>query len=240
MNLQELLKILDKISPFSLQEEWDNSGLMLGNLQDDAGRIFTSLDLDLDLLENLPPNATLISHHPIIFKPLKSLNLGVYPANLLQIAMQKNIKLIAMHTNYDKTHLNEYVAKNVLKWQNYTKDGFCIHAKIQTKLTDLVENLKKVLDLQSIKYTFCHEEIQTIALVTGSGADMAQICKADTLITGDVKFHDATKAIANKTNIIDITHFSSEKFFANSMQDELKTYNINATITPLKDPFTYK
>lgn len=106
MKIAELYSVLDEIAPFSTQESWDNSGLVLGSPNVQAGRIYASLDVDSELLETLEPNSTLLTHHPLIFKGLKQLDLSVYPSNLIAKMIAKNISLISLHTNFDKALLN--------------------------------------------------------------------------------------------------------------------------------------
>lgn len=240
MELAKLLEILDEISPFAAQEAWDNSGLQLGELGAQTGEIFTSLDLDTDLAQELPARCTLITHHPLIFRPLKRLDLSRYPAKTLKILVQKEINLIAMHTNYDKTHLNEFVAKNVLRWQDFTKQDFIIKTRKSTRLGDLLDELKTAFDLPVIKCVCTHESVETIGLTTGAGAGFISDSGVDTFLTGDLKYHDAILAKTLGINVIDITHYASEKFFANSLAAQLQIYNISATIRPLKDPLSYR
>ncbi len=240
MKLQNLYNILDEISPFELQESWDNSGLQVGDLKSETGEIFIALDLDEALLLSLPENATLLTHHPLIFKPLKSVDFSRYPAKFIQMLITKNINLISLHTNYDKTHLNRYVAQEVLGWQEYIEEDFIITKKLSTTFSDLLSTLKEKFSLESIKYTQLQEKITRVALTTGAGASMAKNIDADVHITGDVKYHDAMEAKAVGVSLIDITHYASERFFAQSLCDQLKTYNINGIIRDLHDPFNQK
>ena len=75
MKIGEIYKILDEISPFASQEEWDNSGLLVGSFEASTERVYLSLDVDDELLDEAQPNSLIITHHPLIFKGLKSLNL---------------------------------------------------------------------------------------------------------------------------------------------------------------------
>ena len=105
MKLEDIYRHLDELSPFNLQESWDNSGILLGESSQEISKIALSIDIDEKLIDSLEENTLIISHHPIIFSGLKQLNFSKYPANLLQKMIQKNISNIAMHTNFDITHL---------------------------------------------------------------------------------------------------------------------------------------
>ena len=124
MTIAEIYRYLDALSPFELQESWDNSGLLVGDLSQEIERIVVSIDLDEALIDTLEENTLVITHHPLIFGGLKQLQFSQYPARLLREMIRKNISNIAMHTNFDQTHLNVYVAEKVLGYPIAEKDGF--------------------------------------------------------------------------------------------------------------------
>ena len=109
MTLKQIYQKLNQISPFELQEKWDNSGLLVGEMSREVEHIAVALDIDEWMLQNAKENTLFIVHHPLIFSGLKKLDYAVYPANLLEIMVKKNLSLMALHTNFDKTHLNAYV-----------------------------------------------------------------------------------------------------------------------------------
>ena len=78
MKIEDIYNYLNELSPFELQEKWDNSGLLVGNFEDEFENLYLSMDLDLDLVENLKPNSLVITHHPLIFSGLKRLNYDTY------------------------------------------------------------------------------------------------------------------------------------------------------------------
>ena len=68
MKIAEIYEILNSVAPFEMQESWDNSGLLLGEMNTQIkGKIYLSLDLDSDLIENAEENSLFITHHPLIF-----------------------------------------------------------------------------------------------------------------------------------------------------------------------------
>ena len=114
MKLQEIYDVLNEISPFELQEKWDNAGLLVGSFEDEINNIYISIDLDEELLSKVEKNSLIITHHPLIFSGLKRVNFDTYSTKLLKELIKKDISLISMHTNIDKTHLNRYVAEEIL------------------------------------------------------------------------------------------------------------------------------
>lgn len=238
LKVRELLDVLNDISPFVLQEAWDNSGLNVGNKDNVIGDLFVSLDLDAQIIKNLPQNSTVITHHPLIFKPIKNIVSDFYPSNFLYELIQKNINLISLHTNYDKTHLNDYVAKNVLGWQDYEKTDFTIIKNGQWDFMDLANDVKQRFGLQNLNVVKTKRLIKRVGLTTGAGIGFFKDYDVDAYISGDVKYHDATQAQSLDVGLIDVTHHASEEFFAQSLENVLKNYDIFATILAFKNPFT--
>ena len=78
MQLKQIYKILDELSPFELQASWDNSGLLVGEMEDEVENIYLSLDVDNLLLEKVEEKSLIITHHPLIFSGLKvGMHLGI-------------------------------------------------------------------------------------------------------------------------------------------------------------------
>ncbi|EMH44654.1 putative NIF3 family protein [Helicobacter pylori GAM93Bi] len=121
--VKEVLGVLNRLSPFELQESWDNSGLNVGSKNHEFSHIIACLEITLQIALNAPQNALIITHHPLIFKPLKTLSYEAYPGNILKILIQKNISVISMHTNFDKTHLNKHFARALLGFDGLMEKG---------------------------------------------------------------------------------------------------------------------
>ena len=116
MKIAEIYEILNSVAPFEMQEDWDNSGLLLGEMNTQIkGKIYLSLDLDSDLIENAEENSLFITHHPLIFGAIKAINPLKFPGNLIYKMIKKNISLISVHTNFDKCVLNQFVATKILR-----------------------------------------------------------------------------------------------------------------------------
>jgi putative NIF3 family GTP cyclohydrolase 1 type 2 len=147
----EIYDILDQLSPFDLQEKWDNSGLLLGSREMCVDRIILSVDIDAKMIEEAEENTLFVLHHPLIFSGLKRLVLSEYPANLLQKMIQKNHAMIAMHTNFDQTHLNAYVATEVLGYEITHKDGFVAYMEVNEDFTTFAKNVGEKLGLEVVR-----------------------------------------------------------------------------------------
>jgi len=239
MTVEAIYNILDKISPFEFQESWDNSGLLVGDWQHEIEDVVLSIDIDEELLINMKENTLIITHHPIIFGGLKQLQFNQYPAKLLQTMMQKNISNIAMHTNFDQTHLNAYVATEVLGYEIKEKDGFIAYLEVNEEFNTFAKKIGEKLGLEAVRTVKSHEFIKNVALTTGSGSSLMKGIKADCFLTGDIKYHDAMEAKSINLSLIDIGHYESEHFFTQILQNHLKNLGLEVIIAQSKNPFTY-
>ena len=239
MKISEIYKFLDELSPFELQEAWDNSGLLLGDFNQDVEKIVLSIDVDEALIDTLDKNTLLITHHPLIFGGLKQLEFSKYPANLIQKMIQKNISNISMHTNFDQTHLNEYVATEVLGYPISQKDGFVAYLDINEDFDVFAKKVASAFSLPHAKCVKSSNRVKRVALTTGSGCSLIKSIDADCFLTGDVKYHDAMEAKSINMSLIDIGHFESEHFFAEILLKHLKILGLEAIISSSKNPFTY-
>ena len=243
----EIYNLLATISPFELQAKWDNSGLNIGSMESLCRHIYTALELDYQILDSIQPQSIVIVHHPIIFKPLQNFNNDVYPCNLIAKCIQKEICVIAMHTNFDITHLNESLS-NALELEalgfhySTTKDFSRLYSTVSQDITieSLALHIKKKLQIQYIRYSKGTDTTNTLYITCGSNASSYMIAKrGDCIITGDIKYHDAMIANSNGISFIDIGHFESECIFANLVAKILQLHNIQAIILHSHNPFCY-
>ncbi len=239
MKISEIYKFLDELSPFELQESWDNSGLLLGDFSQDVKKIVLSIDVDEGLIDSMEEDTLLITHHPIIFGGLKQLEFSKYPANLIQKMIRKNISNIAMHTNFDQTHLNDYVATEVLGYEIAQKDGFVAYLDVDEDFDEFAKKVSLAFGLPHAKCVKSSSRVKRVALTTGSGCSLIKSIDADCFLTGDVKYHDAMEAKSINLSLIDIGHFESECFFSQILQSHLKNLGLEAIMSSSKNPFTY-
>ncbi len=244
MFIKQIYDFLDALSPFSLQEKWDNSGLIVGNMEDEFDKVYISLDLDFNMLEQIESNSLIITHHPLIFSPLKTVNFDTYSTKILQLLIKKDIKLISMHTNIDKSHLNKYVGSQILGLDIKCDEDFICYANVNMSFNSLKQLVKEKLNLEFTKSVKCNDEIKTIALTTGSGMSLIHEIKADCFLTGDIKYHDAMEAKSKNISLIDIGHYESEHHFSPLLMGLIEKYllknEIKAIITASENPFDYK
>ena len=103
MKLTKIIECLEKWAPPSLQEEYDNSGLIIGNIQNEIKGILVTLDCTTEVInEAIKKNCNLIiSHHPLIFRPIKKITGSNYVERSIIKAIQNSISIYSIHTNLE-------------------------------------------------------------------------------------------------------------------------------------------
>ncbi|MGL4672386.1 Nif3-like dinuclear metal center hexameric protein [Cetobacterium sp.] len=243
MKLSKLINFLENKFPLNLAEEWDNVGLLVGRRDSEITGILLSLDLTDDVIEKAIESHLnlIITHHPLIFKPVKNINSDTLIGRKIIKLIEKGIAVYSMHTNLDssKSGLNDFLGEDILGFKdgkilerlekNDREYGIGRVYKLDETLSleKLLNRLKEKLALDSISFVKAKKlkDIKKIALVSGSGASYWRKAKkagAEVLITGDVKYHEAMDAREENFTIIDIGHFESEHIFSNLISDLLK------------------
>ncbi len=243
MQVKDIYDYLNDLSPFELQEKWDNSGLIVGNMEDEFENLYISLDLDLEMIETIEPKSLIITHHPLIFSPIKTVNDDRYATKLLKILIKKDIALISMHTNIDKTHLNEFVGNEILALNFEKTDDFVLTTHIDMSFEELQNHIKQKLGMNTLKVTTSDKKIKSLSLTTGSGMSLLPFITTDCFLTGDIKYHEAMEAKALGISLIDIGHYESEIHFCTLLEGLIKNYlkknNKTAIIVASQNPFEY-
>ncbi len=239
IKIEDIYNKLNTLSPFELQEKWDNSGLIVGSMSRAVTDIVLSLDIDRENLLKAKDKTLFIVHHPLIFSGLRELDFSKYPSNLLEIIIKKDISVIAMHTNFDKTHLNRFVFEEILGFEINSSRSFICTTVGDWSREELLTHLKSKLELDTLRVISPKERIKSITLTTGAGASLIDEIESDCFLTGDIKYHDAMRALSKDLMMVDIGHYESEKFFVDVMSRELENLGVSAIISQSLNPFEF-
>lgn len=239
--VNQVIKIIDAIAPFSLAEPWDNSGLQVGNPDWSVSGIVIGLDVTLPLMEYAKQNALnlVITHHPLMISPEKKIDFSRLPGAVIEWAAKYQIAVISAHTNLDKATngLNDYFAEKIglLHCMNDLISsagsdgeqgiGRVCELKRPERLKDLAFQIKKTLGLDHIRFTGDGNlKLKTAAVCTGSGGSLLEDffkTGADVFITGDIKYHDARQVEEHGKGLIDVGHFGSEHMAISLLYEKL-------------------
>ena len=115
MKLREITDYLESIAPLNYQEDYDNSGLIVGHMNDEVTSALVALDCTEQIVDEAIAKGCdlIITHHPIVFKGLKKFNGKTYVERVVLKAIKHNIALYAIHTNLD--HVFEGVSGEICK-----------------------------------------------------------------------------------------------------------------------------
>ena len=103
MKVSDIATCIEEIAPLSLQEDYDNAGWQVGDKYSEATGALLCIDVTEEVVDeaiSLGVNL-IISHHPLLFKGVKSLTGKNYVERTVIKAIQHNISIYASHTNLD-------------------------------------------------------------------------------------------------------------------------------------------
>src|ERR1700744_5029228 len=106
MKLSLLTAYLESLAPLAYQADYDNSGLIVGQPDQEIFQVLISLDCTEAVVDEAIANncQVIVSHHPIVFKGLKKFNSKTYIERVVEKAIRHNIAIYAIHTNLDSVH----------------------------------------------------------------------------------------------------------------------------------------
>ncbi|MBQ6944766.1 MAG: Nif3-like dinuclear metal center hexameric protein [Ruminococcus sp.] len=223
VRISDIYSFLDEKYPLSLQESWDNSGYIVESDSEKCSKILLTLDITNDSVdEAIYKKADLaISHHPVIFNPLKKIQVDTPVYKLVR----SGIGAICMHTNLDITEggTNTVIVGKIAEKLGISANiepledcglGCIIELEKVVDCDELAEILKDIFNIERVKMSMYGEYILSkIAICSGSGGSLWKLAKAkgcDALITGDVKHDVWIDANNSKFTVIDCGHFHTE------------------------------
>lgn len=256
MRCKEIIDILESAYPKKAALEFDNVGLLAGRADKEVTKIYVALDATDEVVEAALSSGAdmLLTHHPLIFSPLKRVtdedSVGRRIVNLIQ----HDISYYAMHTNYDVLGMAE-LAGALMELQEpevlevtYTdtkEEGIGRVGDLKEKMTlaQCCTFVKKKLELSQVKvFGDMDCEVRRLAISPGSGKSMIRAAKeqgADVLVTGDIGHHEGLDALAENVMIIDAGHYGTEYIFIEDVKKflEEKTEGVAVETPQILQPF---
>ena len=233
----DIIKVMETMAPLRLAEEWDNVGLQVGQLDWPVRSIWVALDPLYDVVDDACRNGVdlLITHHPLIFNPLRCINFDTPVGSVIQAAAGHKLAIFAAHTNFDSAvdGINDLLAfrvgladLKVLKrgdrpcedsaTDDIQKQGLGRVGELEEtmELLPLALSIKKKLGLKYIKIAGKPDlPVRRVAVCSGSGSGLMKdfySSGAQVFISGDLRYHDAREVEALNLGLIDMGHFASE------------------------------
>lgn len=240
--ISDILNYFETFAPCENAMDFDNVGLLVGSKNTSVTKALLALDITKEVvLEAKQLGCDLIiSHHPVIFTPIKALDKDSVPYLLAQYG----ISAICMHTNLDLgTEFGVNVAlANAIGVQNpiLADIGECLFVgslENSVEMSTFAKKVKSALNCDGLRYTDVNKSVKTVAVSSGAGGsnvfDAARL-GADVLVTGEIKHHEINAANTMNLNIIDVGHYKSEDIVILPLANKLSERFSDITFTKSK------
>ncbi len=222
MKICEIRELLNLRFPSSLSEEWDNDGDMLCiDPQREVTGIVTALDVtDMAVDEAVRVGANLIvSHHPMIFKPLKRLDSSAL-AKRIERLIKADISVLSYHTRFDsaKGGMNDILAEKVglINPAPFGFEGEIPMGRIggfpECSPGEFATQISIALNTH-VTYFEGTRQIKRVAVLGGGGKDfihLAHTLGADAMVTGDITYSVANDELPYGITMVDAGHYPTE------------------------------
>ena len=205
---------------------------MLGSLDDETTGILVTLDLTRETLTAaIDAGANLIvTHHPVIFEPLASIDRATAKGDLIARALIAGITVLSWHTNFDKVRggVNDVLAEKLglTNVQALGEEIGRVGTVPETTAEAFADTVRRALALpHTTLYGEPETPVHRVALVGGSGMDYiasARESGADLFVTGDIRYHNAQDALDLGLVLIDATHDGTENPAMEKLAEKLR------------------
>jgi dinuclear metal center YbgI/SA1388 family protein len=229
--VQNVYELLDEKAPFSTQMSFDNAGFLVGDRNQIVEKVLVALDITEEVVEEAQSLGCqlIVSHHPVIFHPLKQMTTDDPTARVVRALVKNDISAICAHTNLDLAAggVNDCLAQacgltdlTLLAVEGTNPDGTplgCGRVGVRTagacSLTDYLVEVKASLQPNGLRFVDAGKPVYRVAVGGGACADymddaIRQGC--DTFVTSDVKYNGFLDAKDKGINLIDAGHFPTE------------------------------
>ena len=241
ITVRQVYEAMQAIAPLELAESWDNPGLLV-----DCGgavhRVLTALDITPEVVEEAAAKQCemIVSHHPVIFDPLKRLGPQDVPFQLVQAG----ISAVCMHTNLDAAEggVNEVLAGifGMKDMETFAE----LARKAQQELAVRC-NAPAVGPAVQVKFADAGRPVRRLAVISGAGGSLfadALAMGADCLLTGEANHHHAIDAKRLGLSLIAAGHYATEFPVTAAVAEKLRTALPELDVlvsTENRDPYTY-
>ena len=254
--VQQLYEAMQRIAPLELAESWDNPGLLV-DCGGEVTRVLVTLDITPEVVTEAAAKhcEAIVSHHPVIFDPLKKLGPQDVPFQLVRAG----ISAICMHTNLDAAAggVNEVLAGIFGMQDPEPFAGGCgrvgsiepitvpqLARKAQQELAARC-NAPDAGPAVQVKFADTGKPVQRLAVISGAGGSLfaeALAVGADCLLTGEANHHHACDAKRLGLSLIAAGHYATEFPVTAAVAEKLRAALPGVEVlvsTVNKDPYTY-
>lgn len=228
--VRDIYQLLDKKAPFSMQESWDNSGMLVGHWEREVRRVLTCLDITPETIQEAVELSCdlIVSHHPVIFDPVKRASDDNYTGKRLLTLAEHHIAAICCHTCLDAAPggVNDVLAEKcglieTVPLEQAGTDSLGRPYGIgrvgmlpsPVALEDYLAQIKTALKPNGLRFYNAEKPVRRVAVGGGSCGSMMELAvqaRCDTFVTADLKYDHFLAAKDYGLNLIDAGHFPTE------------------------------
>lgn len=226
MKVKDIVAMLEAEVPLAWQESYDNAGLAVGSPEAEVERVLIALDATEEVVEEAISEGCqmVVTHHPIIFRPIKRLADENRQQRTIAKAIRHGIALYAAHTNLDSApqrgishHLAALLGLNVvslLEPSAVEGVGIGVVGELPEAVPteEFLVRIKDVLGVVALRHSTVRiDTVQRVAICSGSGGGLIEAAEksgADLYLAADFKYHDFVDA--DRMVLVDAGHFESE------------------------------
>lgn len=241
--VKNIYDYINSVAPYELQEEWDNSGHLVGDFRKEVKKVVMSLDCTKAVVNFAKDvNADLVlTHHPLIFGGLKNVMSDTAVYNLIS----SNIAYLCAHTNFDKAEcgINTNLAKLLGLNDTCTMcDDFVVVGSLDSPMNmdDFAEYIEQQLGTAGIRYTDTDKLIKIVAVGGGACSEFMfdALQKADCFVTGDLKYHEMLDASEAGFAVVSAGHFETENLPFLMFKENLEQIftDVEFVVAPRENP----
>lgn len=226
VKIKDIAEFLNELYPFQSKEPWDNCGVLVGNEENIAEKVFLTLDVTKEVVNQAEEAEAdvIISHHPVIFSPIKALKAD---SAVFQLACA-DIGVISVHTPLDGAEkgVSETLAEKIgLKNIRHSEfSPMIVTGEIgETSVKDFALKLKTNLEA-AVRYSSFEKKIKRVAVCSGSGASLLAELPAnsvDAFVTGDAGHHDFIDCEERGAALFACGHFETENIILEELEKQL-------------------
>ena len=230
--VREIYQYLDGLAPFSLQMDFDNAGFLVGRGDRTVDKILVSLDITEEVVSEAVELGCqlIVSHHPVIFFPAKSVTDTTPDGRILLSLVEHNIAAICAHTNLDVVSggVNDALAQRLglTNIEQLKQDGVDASGRpygigrvgntagVPMYAPAFAAFVKETLGANGVRFVDARRPVRRVAVGGGACSDMMKDAIAlgcDTFVTADVKYNGFLDAKALGLNLIDAGHYPTEQ-----------------------------
>ena len=230
--VREIYQYLDGLAPFSLQMDFDNAGFLVGRGDRSVDKILVSLDITEEVVSEAVELGCqlIVSHHPVIFFPAKSVTDTTPDGRILLSLVEHNIAAICAHTNLDAVSggVNDALAQRLglTNIEQLKQDGVDSSGRpygigrvgntagVPMYAPAFAAFVKETLGANGVRFVDARRPVRRVAVGGGACSDMMNDAIAlgcDTFVTADVKYNGFLDAKALGLNLIDAGHYPTEQ-----------------------------